>query len=141
MSRKVTHAAARIKLGLQDVLKMGNLEAKRDWGFAGDYVEAMWMMLQQEKPEDYVIATGAAHSVKYLISISFSHMGLNWEEYVVKDQGLIRPAEVDYLLGNPTKAREKMGWKPKLSFEEMIRIMVEEDYKILKNQVSKSGLH
>lgn len=141
VSRKVTHAAAKIKLGLQDVLKMGNLEAKRDWGFAGDYVEAMWLMLQQEEPDDYVIATGIAHSVKDLVSIAFNQLGLDWKKYVVQDQALIRPAEVDYLLGNPAKAREKLGWVPKLSFEEMIRVMVEEDYINLKNQVSKSGLH
>jgi len=137
VSRKVTHAAARIKLGLQDVLKMGNLEAKRDWGFAGDYVEAMWLMLQQEEPDDYVVATGVAHSVKDLISIAFNQLGLDWKKYVVQDQRLIRPAEVDYLLGNPKKAREKLGWVPKLSFEEMIKMMVDEDYKILKNQQLK----
>jgi len=127
VSRKVTNAAAKIKLGLQKKLTMGNLDARRDWGFAGDYVEAMWLMLQQDRPEDYVVATGISHSVKDLIQAAFDHVGLNWEGYVVSDPQLFRPAEVDYLLGDFTKARMKLGWRPKLSFEEMIRKMVDHD--------------
>ena len=127
VSRKVTNAAAKIRLGLQKKLTMGNLDARRDWGFAGDYVEAMWLMLQQDRPEDYVVATGISHSVKDLIQAAFDHVGLNWEGYVVSDPQLFRPAEVDYLLGDFTKARMKLGWRPKLSFEEMIRKMVDHD--------------
>jgi GDPmannose 4,6-dehydratase len=132
----VTHAAARIKLGLQKKLKMGNLEARRDWGFAGDYVEAMWLMLQQDKPDDYVIATGISHSVQDLIRIAFDHLGLDWTEYVENDPTLFRPAEVDVLLGDATKAKSKLGWQAKMTFEELVRMMVEEDYRrlTLKNQ-------
>jgi len=127
VSRKVTNAAAKIKLGLQTKLTMGNLDARRDWGFAGDYVEAMWLMLQQDRPDDYVVATGISHSVRDLIQTAFGHVGLNWEEYVVSDPKLFRPAEVDHLLGDPQKAKVKLGWQPKLSFEEMIRKMVDHD--------------
>jgi len=127
VSRKVSNAAAKIKLGLQTKLTMGNLDARRDWGFAGDYVEAMWLMLQQDRPEDYVVATGISHSVKDLIQAAFDHVGLNWEGYVVSDPQLFRPAEVDYLLGDPQKAKVKLGWQPELSFEEMIRKMVDHD--------------
>jgi len=136
VSRKVTHAAARMKLGLQKKLKMGNLEARRDWGFAGDYVEAMWLMLQQDKPDDYVIATGISHSVQDLIRIAFDHLGLDWTEYVENDPTLLRPAEVDVLLGDATKAKSKLGWQAKMTFEELVRMMVEEDYRrlTLKNQ-------
>ena len=136
VSRKVTHAAARMKLGLQKKLKMGNLEARRDWGFAGDYVEAMWLMLQQDKPDDYVIATGISHSVQDLIRIAFDHLGLDWTEYVENDPTLFRPAEVDVLLGDATKAKSKLGWQAKMTFEELVRMMVEEDYRrlTLKNQ-------
>jgi GDPmannose 4,6-dehydratase len=130
VSRKVTSAAAKIKLGLQKELKMGNLDARRDWGFSGDYVEAMWLMLQQEEPEDYVVATGISHSVKDLIEVAFDHVGLDWEEYVVSDPKLFRPAEVDCLLGDPGKAKSKLGWQPKLTFEELIRMMVDADLQI-----------
>ncbi len=131
VSKKVTHAAARIKLGLQEKLKIGNLDAHRDWGYAGDYVEAMWLMLQQEEPDDYVIATGISHSVKDLIKVAFDHVGLSWEEFVLADPKLYRPAEVNYLLGDPGKARAKLAWNPKVSFEELIRMMV--DYDLMVN--------
>jgi len=130
VSRKVTSAAAKIKLGLQKELRMGNLDARRDWGFAGDYVEAMWLMLQQKEPEDYVVGTGISHSVKDLIKVAFDHVGLDWEEYVVSDPKLFRPAEVDYLLGDPRKAKSKLGWQPKVTFEELIRMMVDADLQI-----------
>ena len=130
VSRKVTSAAAKIKLGLQKELRMGNLDARRDWGFAGDYVEAMWLMLQQDEPEDYVVATGISHSVNDLIKVAFDHVGLDWEEYVVSDPKLFRPAEVDYLLGDPRKAKSKLGWQSKVTFEELIRMMVDADLQI-----------
>jgi GDPmannose 4,6-dehydratase len=130
VSRKITHAAAKIKLGLQKELKMGNLDARRDWGFAGDYVEAMWLMLQHDKPEDYVIATGISHSVKDLVEVAFDHLGLDWGKYVVSDPMLYRPAEVDYLLGDPRKAAAELGWQPKVSFEELIKIMVDHDLRL-----------
>ena len=132
VSRKVTSAAARIKLGLQKELRMGNLEAHRDWGFAGDYVEAMWLMLQQEAPEDFVIATGISHSVKDLIQVAFDSLELNWEKYVVTDPKLFRPAEVDYLLGDPRKAKTKLGWQPRVTFEELIKRMVDYDLRLNK---------
>jgi GDPmannose 4,6-dehydratase len=136
VSRKVTNAACRIKLGLLKELRMGNLEAKRDWGFAGDYVKAMWLMLQQEKPQDYVIATGIAHSVKELIQVAFNQMGLDWEKYVVCDPKLLRPAEVDYLLGDPRKAKAVLGWHPQVTFEELIKMMVDYDLDLEKRHVS-----
>jgi GDPmannose 4,6-dehydratase len=127
VTRKVTNAAARIKLGLQRELRMGNLNAKRDWGFAGDYVEAMWMMLQADSPGDYVVATGASHSVENLLEAAFRHVELDYREFVRVDPALIRPAEVDYLCGDSTRVREALGWKPKTSFEELIAMMVEAD--------------
>ncbi len=130
VSRKVTSAAAKIKLGSQKELRIGNLDAHRDWGFAGDYVEAMWLMLQQEEPEDYVVATGISHSVNDLIKVAFDHVGLDWEKYVASDPKLFRPAEVDYLLGDPGKAKSKLGWHPKVTVEELIRMMVEADLQI-----------
>lgn len=132
VSRKVTSAAARIKLGLQKELRMGNLEAHRDWGFAGDYVEAMWLMLQQEAPEDFVIATGISHSVKDLVQAAFNGLDLHWGEHVVTDPKLIRPAEVDYLLGDPRKAKTKLGWQPRVTFEELIKRMVDYDLQLNK---------
>lgn len=134
VSRKVTHAAGRIKLGLQKELKIGNLEAQRDWGFAGDYVEAMWLMLQQDEPDDYVIATGISHSVKDLVQIAFDHLGLNWMKRVESDPKLFRPAEVDFLLGDATKAKSKLGWEPKVTFEELVKMMVDEDYRRLTSK-------
>jgi GDPmannose 4,6-dehydratase len=127
VTRKVTQAVARIKLGLQKELRMGNLDAKRDWGFAGDYVKAMWLMLQQEQPDDYVIATGETHTVEELVQIAFSHVGLNWQDYVVIDPKFIRPAEVDLLLGDPSKAKKKLGWKLEVGFEQLVKMMVESD--------------
>ena len=127
VTRKITDAVARIKMGKQKELRMGNLDAKRDWGFSGDYVRAMWMMLQQDKPEDYVVATGETHSVREFLQIAFSHVGLNYEDYVVVDPAFIRPAEVDLLLGDPTKAKTQMGWKPEVSFEQLVTMMVDAD--------------
>lgn len=127
VTRKVTDAVARIKLGVQSKLFMGNLNAKRDWGYAGDYVRAMWLMLQQAHPTDYVVATGVNHSVRDLLSTAFSHVGLDWRDHVKVDPKLIRPAEVDHLLGDPAKARRELKWKPEVSFEQMIRMMVDAD--------------
>ena len=135
VSRKVTSAAAKIKLGLQKELRMGNLDAHRDWGFAGDYVEAMWLMHQQDEPEDFVIATGISHSVQDLIQVAFDHLGLDWEEYVKIDPKLLRPAEVDYLVGDANKAQAKLGWQPSVTFEELIRMMTNYDLQLnQKNQ-------
>jgi GDPmannose 4,6-dehydratase len=131
VSRKITDGVARIKLGLTDKLKLGNLEARRDWGFAGDYVQAMWMMLQQEHAEDYVIATGENHSVRDLVEIAFAYVGLPVEAHVSVDPKLLRPAEVDMLIGNASKARARLGWKPTVSFKEMVSMMVEADLKRL----------
>lgn len=129
VTRKITQAAARIKHGLQNELKLGNLESKRDWGYAGEYVEAMWLMLQQPNPDDYVIATGETHSVRDFVEAAFEAVGLDWEKYVVTDPAFLRPAEVDLLLGDPTKAKETLGWKPKVAFTELIGLMVEADMK------------
>jgi GDPmannose 4,6-dehydratase len=127
VTRKVTDAVARIKLGLQNELRLGNLEARRDWGFAGDYTRAMWQMLQQPEPEDFVIATGVSHSVRDLVETAFGQVELDWKKYVVEDPKLTRPAEVDCLIGDPSKARRVLGWKPEVSFPELIRTMVEAD--------------
>ena len=127
VTRKVTHGVAKIKLGLAQDLRLGNLDAKRDWGFAGDYVRAMWLMLQQPKPEDYVISTGETHSVQELVEIAFGHVDLDWQKYVVLDKAFIRPAEVDLLLGDSSKAQRELGWKPSVSFSEMIKMMVDAD--------------
>ena len=127
VTRKVSDAAARIKLGLARELRVGNLDAKRDWGFAGDYVEAMWRMLQQDEPQDFVIATGVTHSVRELVKLAFSLVDLRWEDYVTIDPKLVRPAEVDLLRGDWTKARERLGWRPRVNFEELVRMMVEAD--------------
>ena len=140
VTRKVTNMVAKIKLGLANELRLGNLEAKRDWGFAGDYVRAMWLMLQQDEPEDYVIATGITHSVKDLIQISFDYVNLNWEDYVVIDPKFVRPAEVDLLLGNATKAREKLGWKSEVDFKSLIKMMVDADLEKIKNDIQLSNI-
>jgi len=137
VTRKVTSAVARIKLGQQKELRLGNLEAKRDWGFAGDYVEAMWLMLQQDEPEDYVIATGETHSVRELVEIAFECVGLDWRDHVVVDQKFVRPAEVDLLVGDASKAREKLGWKPKVSFKDLVRMMVEYDLELFSKDASR----
>ena len=118
---------ARIKLGLADSLALGNLDAQRDWGFSGDYVRAMWLMLQQSQPDDYVIATGVSHSVKQLVEIAFGHAGLDWQKYVRTDPTLLRPAEVDHLIGDPSKARKELGWRPTVSFEQLVAMMVDAD--------------
>lgn len=130
VTRKVTDAVAKIKLGKQKELRMGNLDAKRDWGFAGDYVKAMWLMLQQDKPEDFVISTGETHTVEELVEVAFSHVGLNWRDYVVIDPKFVRPAEVDLLLGDCSKAKEKLGWKLEVGFEELVKMMVDSDLKL-----------
>jgi GDPmannose 4,6-dehydratase len=131
VTRKVTHGAAAIKLGLQQELALGNLDAERDWGYAKDYVEAMWLMLQQDEPDDFVIATGQAHSVRELVRIAFDHVGLDPEEHIRIDPRFLRPAEVEHLIGDASKAREKLGWAPRTSFEEMIRLMVDADLDLL----------
>jgi GDPmannose 4,6-dehydratase len=128
VTRKITNSAARIKLGLQHELVLGDLDPKRDWGFAGDYVKAMWLMLQQEVPDDYVVATGITHSIRDCLNIAFEAAGLgNWEPYVHQDPRFFRPAEVDLLIGDPTKAREKLGWVPEVGFTDLITMMVEHD--------------
>jgi GDPmannose 4,6-dehydratase len=127
VTRKVTDGVARIKLGLANELRMGNLDAKRDWGFAGDYVEAMWLMLQQDEPDDYVVATNETHTVRELVQIAFERVGLDYEKYVVIDPQFVRPAEVDLLLGDYAKAKEKLGWEPKTSFTELVHMMVDND--------------
>jgi GDPmannose 4,6-dehydratase len=135
VERKVTHGVARIKLGMDDELRLGNLDARRDWGFAGDYVEAMWLMLQQDAPQDYVIATGETHSVRELCELAFGHVGLNYDDHVVIDERFFRPAEVDLLVGDPSKAREQLGWKPKTSFAELVRMMVDADLDLLSGRL------
>jgi len=127
VTRKVTQGVAAIKLGLTDHLSLGNLDACRDWGFAGDYVRAMWLMLQQDKADDYVIATGVSHSVKQLVEIAFAHAGLDWQKFVRIDPALLRPAEVDHLIGDATKAKQVLGWEPTVTFERLVAMMVDED--------------
>jgi GDPmannose 4,6-dehydratase len=127
LPRKVTFSVAAIKLGMQQKVRLGNLEAQRDWGFAGDYVRAMWLMLQQDQPDDYVIATGETHSVRELCEVAFGHAGLDWERHVEIDEQFFRPAEVDLLIGDPAKAEAKLGWKPEVGFEDLISMMVDAD--------------
>ena len=131
VTRKISHAAASIKLGLQKELKVGNLEARRDWGFAGDYVRAMWLMLQQDTYDDFVIATGETHSVGECIEVAFDHVGIDWKTCVGQDPRFIRPAEVDLLIGDAGRARDKLGWEPEIRFEELIRMMVDADLQLL----------
>ena len=133
VTRKISHAVASLKLGLQKELRLGNLDAKRDWGFAGDYVRAMWLMLQQKTPDDFVVSTGENHTVREFLEIAFRHVGMNWKKYVVIDPALIRPAEVNTLLGNPAKARRKLGWRVKVTFPELVRMMVDADLKKLSH--------
>jgi GDPmannose 4,6-dehydratase len=133
VTRKVTHTVARIKLGMANELRLGNLDSRRDWGFAGDYVKAMWMMLQQEKPDDYVVATGETHSVQELVEVAFSYLDLDWHEFVVQDPRYMRPAEVDLLVGDPSKAGQVLGWEPKVTFVELIQQMVDADLALLKS--------
>ena len=132
VTRKVTNAVARIKNDLQHELRMGNLDSKRDWGFAGDYVKAMWLMLQQEQPDDYVIATGETHTIKELLEIAFEYVNLDYNDYVVIDPKFLRPAEVDLLLGDPTKAKKKLNWERKMSFEDLIKTMVDYDMQLIQ---------
>ncbi|MCY8939159.1 GDP-mannose 4,6-dehydratase [Peribacillus frigoritolerans] len=127
VTRKITDAVAKIKLGFQNKLHLGNIDSKRDWGFAGDYVKAMWLMLQQDEPDDYVIATGETHTVKEFVEIAFEHVGLNWKEHVVQDPQFMRPAEVDILLGDSSKAKQKLKWEPQINFEQLVKMMVDQD--------------
>jgi len=129
VTRKVTDGVARIKLGLAKELSLGNLDAKRDWGFAGDYVQAMWLMLQQDKADDYVISTGISHSVRDLVEVAFAHVGLDWQSHVVLDPKLIRPAEVEHLIGESAKARTELGWTPTVDFQALVKMMVDADMK------------
>jgi GDPmannose 4,6-dehydratase len=140
VTRKVTNTVAKIKLGLANELRLGNLEAKRDWGFAGDYVKAMWLMLQQNEPDDYVISTGATYSVKDLVQVAFDYANLNWEDYVIVDPKFVRPAEVKLLLGDSSKALKKIGWKPEVSFEELVKMMVDADLEKVKNNIHLSDI-
>jgi GDPmannose 4,6-dehydratase len=135
VERKVAHGAARIKLGLADELRLGNLEAQRDWGYAGDYVAAMWLMLQQDEPDNYVIATGETHSVRELCEVAFGYLGLDYRDYVVCDPKFYRPAEVDQLIGDASKARKVLGWEPRVSFEELIHMMVDADLEALQRML------
>ncbi len=137
LSRKVTEAVARIKLGVQDKLKLGNLDAQRDWGYAGDYVRAMWLMLQQNEPDDYVIGTGVKHSVRELVELAFARVGLDWRQYVVVDPELFRPADVNALCGDSTKARKKLGWAPTVSFEQLVAMMVDADLQRVKDEIAR----
>jgi len=139
VSRKITHAVARIKLGLSKKLYLGNLDAKRDWGYAGDYVKAMWLMLQQKEPEDFVIATGKNHTVRELAQIAFEHVGLDYKDFVEVNPKLVRPAEVDVLLGDPSYARKKLGWKVEVSFEQLIQMMVDADLERVKREMKKGS--
>ena len=133
-TRKISHGVARIKLGMDTELRMGNIDSQRDWGYAPDYVEAMWLMLQQNQADDYVIATGQTHSVREFAEHAFAHVGLDYRKYIVQDERFMRPAEVDLLVGNPQKAREVLGWKPKTTFEALVQIMVDADLTLLKEQ-------
>jgi GDPmannose 4,6-dehydratase len=132
VTRKISHQAARIKLGLGDELRLGNLDARRDWGFAGDYVRAMWLMMQRDAPSDYVIATGETHSVEEFLDVSFGHLDMDWREYVVQDERYMRPAEVDLLVGDPSKAGRELGWEPSVSYVELAKMMVDADLELLK---------
>jgi len=135
VTRKITMALARIKHGIQEKLYLGNLDAKRDWGYAGDYVEAMWLMLQQDKPKDYVIATGETHSVAEFLQEAFGHVGLNWEDYVEFDQRYLRPTEVDSLMGDSKKAKDELKWKPKVRFRELVHMMVDADMELVRKEL------
>jgi GDPmannose 4,6-dehydratase len=140
VTRKITRAAARIKAGLQEKLYLGNLDAKRDWGYAPEYVEAMWLMLQQENPDDYVIATGETHSIREFLDLSFGHAGLEWKKYVEIDPHYYRPTEVDLLIGDASKAKKKLGWAPKTKFPELVRIMTEADIALLAHELSGKNI-
>jgi GDPmannose 4,6-dehydratase len=139
VTRKITHHVARIKMGLETELRLGNLQAKRDWGFAGDYVVAMWLMLQQDKPEDYVVGTGETHTVQEFVEIAFDRVGLDWKKYVVIDPRFMRPAEVDLLLSDPSKAKKELGWELKVSFEQLVHMMVDSDLALARQQKMLRG--
>jgi GDPmannose 4,6-dehydratase len=134
VTRKITHGVARIKLGLAQELRLGNLDARRDWGYAGDYVKAMWLMLQQDRPDDYVVATGETHTVEEFVRLAFDHVGLDWKQYVVVDPQFYRPAEVDLLLGDPARARRELGWEPQVTFPQLVTMMVDADLAALRAQ-------
>ena len=138
VTRKISNAVARIKLGQQDELRLGNLDAQRDWGFAGDYVEAMWLMLQQDEPDDFVVATGETHTVREFVELAFGRVDLDWEKYVVMDERFMRPAEVDLLIGDPAKAHQVLGWKPKMPFPELVHTMVDADLDELTRQLGNA---
>jgi len=133
VTHKITYSAAKIKLGLANELHLGNLEARRDWGYAGDYVQAMWLMLQQEEPKDYIISTGETHSVQEFVEETFGYLDLDWKQYVIQDSKFYRPAEVDLLVGDPSKAHRELGWEPSISFKQLVRMMVDADMKVLSN--------
>ena len=137
VTRKVTYNVARIELGLADKLSLGNLDSQRDWGYAAEYVQAMWLMLQQDTPDDFVVATGETHSVQELVEIAFSHVGRDWQDHVVTDPALVRPAEVDLLLGDPGKARRVLGWEPKISFEGLVHKMVDSDIALVREEIAR----
>jgi GDPmannose 4,6-dehydratase len=134
VTRKVTHGAARIKLGLAQELRLGNLDSRRDWGFAEDYVEAMWLMLQQDDADDYVVGTGETHSVRELCEVAFGHLDMDWERYVVVDPKFYRPADVELLVSDPSKARTKLGWQPEVDFRRLIQVMVDADIRLLREE-------
>jgi GDPmannose 4,6-dehydratase len=140
VTHKITNAVARIKLGLEHELRLGNLDARRDWGYAPDYVRAMWLMLQQDSPDDYVVATGETHSVEEFVAEAFGHVDLDWRDYVIQDPRFYRPAEVDLLVGDPAKAGEKLGWEPSVSFKELVRIMVEADVKEWERRIKQDAV-
>lgn len=137
VTRKVTHAVARIKLGLQSELRLGDLQARRDWGYAGDYVRAMWLILQHDTPDDYIIATGETHTVQELVDLAFDHAGLDWRRYVVQDAALVRPPDGELLCGNASKARCVLGWKPEVSFTQLVHMMVEADLELVNREAVK----
>jgi GDPmannose 4,6-dehydratase len=139
VTRKISDTVARIKLGVATELRLGNLAARRDWGYAKDYVRAMWLMLQQEQPDDYVIATGEEHSVQEAAEVAFAHVGLNWRDYVREDASLLRPAEVDHLIGNATKAHGRLGWRPTVGFKELMELMVDADLEIVRREIASQG--
>ncbi|MCA9265231.1 MAG: GDP-mannose 4,6-dehydratase, partial [Planctomycetales bacterium] len=134
VTRKITRAATRIREGLQDKLYLGNVDAKRDWGYAKDYVEAMWLMLQQDEPQDYVVATGETHSVREFLELSFAALELNWQDHVETDSRYLRPSEVDLLLGDPSKAKAGLGWEPRTSFAELVQLMVDADWTLAREE-------
>jgi GDPmannose 4,6-dehydratase len=140
VSRKITRAATRIKLGLQDKLYMGNLDARRDWGYARDYVEAMWIIMNAEEPDDYVVATGETHSVREFLEQTFGYLDLDWEKYVEIDPRYFRPAEVDLLLGDASKVREKLGWEPKVTFDGLVKLMTDHDLQLAKQEAEAREL-